>query len=101
MILVRYIKGFLFSLYIKTRIKEYKHLKFSDHHFYTKRDIQKIKEEFKYLGRRKKIIITTQKDSMRLIKYKEILKGILVVALPVKVVFENDEFDKIILNYVR
>ena len=38
---------------------------------------------------------------MRLIKYKEMLKGILVIALPVKVVFENDEFDKIILNYAK
>lgn len=89
--------------------KEYKtleHLKFPDHHNFTKTDIEKIKNRYNKINSDNKIIITTEKDIMRL-SLPEILKDIQDIPIyyvPIKIDFLNSEdkvnFDKQILNYV-
>lgn len=48
------------------------HLKYSDHHDFTEDDIAKIHEKFGNFASRNKIIITTEKDFMRLKKFNSI-----------------------------
>ena len=82
------------------------HYKFADHHNYSEEDIVNIKERFKNLYGNNKIIITTEKDIMRLSlpKIKELLQDIPIFYIPIEICFHgNDkvEFDEQILKYVK
>lgn len=48
------------------------HLKYKDHHRFTRKDIRHIHEKFDTFASRNKIIVTTQKDFMRLKQFKEV-----------------------------
>ena len=72
---------------------------FGDHHDFGKNDIEKMKEAC----RDRKIIVTTEKDAMRLTnnRYFSTLKDIPVFYIPVEVRFEEYEasrFNKEILD---
>lgn len=79
--------------------KKVKHLKFRDHHDFTEEDIKKIFEEYRRLGDYK-LILTTEKDYVRLKTYDQIRD--LVYFWPINVNIDREpEFKKIILEYVR
>lgn len=81
------------------------HLKFSDHHNFSLDNIKTLKERFINHSSNKKIIITTEKDIMRL-SLPSILKeinDIPVFYIPIEIYFQGrdkEEFDKKILKYV-
>lgn len=76
-----------------------KHLKFKDHHNFTKDDIQNILKEYKKLGEYR-LILTTEKDYVRLKTFDYIRE--LVYYWPINVqINEQEEFNKTIQNYVR
>ncbi|PJA09503.1 MAG: tetraacyldisaccharide 4'-kinase [Flavobacteriales bacterium CG_4_10_14_0_2_um_filter_32_8] len=97
--------GLLFyKLYHEFNIVE--HFKFADHHNYTESDVIIIKERFKNLFGNNKIIITTEKDIMRLSlpKIKDLIQDIPIFYIPIEICFHgNDkvEFDEQILKYVK
>ncbi len=79
---------------------------FPDHHFYKKDDIRAIEKQFRELSG-DKIVITTEKDAVRLktlFYISDELKEKLFY-LPIKVSFleetENESFNKKIINHVR
>lgn len=77
------------------------HLRFADHHKYTPRDIDRISEAFHALRGQRKIILTTEKDAIRL---HGLTKGLPVYVMPVKVAFHQDSnivFDQVINASVR
>jgi len=81
------------------------HIKFPDHHNYLKSDITSIKKKFNNLHGNNKIIITTEKDIMRLSLPKILtqLQDIPIFYIPIEICFhdnDKEEFDKKILNYV-
>lgn len=77
------------------------HLRFDDHHSYTKGDINRIRETFDALPGSRKIVITTEKDAVRM----QALTGDLpIYMLPVKVAFHQEgdlNFDQLIESSVR
>ena len=79
---------------------------FSDHHSFSQTDLQRIISDYENLNDENAIIITTEKDAVRLMKFKsesELLRRKLFV-LPVKMHFNEAEkirFDKIIFDFVR
>jgi tetraacyldisaccharide 4'-kinase len=76
-----------------------KHLKFKDHHNFTKDDIQNIMKEYKKLGEYR-LILTTEKDYVRLKTFDYIRD--LVYYWPINVqINQQEEFNKIIQDYVR
>ena len=76
-----------------------KHLKYRDHHSFTAEDIRNIAKEYSQLGEQR-VILTTEKDYVRLMGY-EFLKNKLFY-WPINVEIDNkEEFNQIILNYVR
>jgi tetraacyldisaccharide 4'-kinase len=90
---------------LKTQFSSIEHLKFSDHHNFTDSDIADIKTRFKNLYGNNKIIITTEKDIMRLSlpKTLEQLQDIPIFYIPIEICFhgnDKEEFDKQILEYV-
>lgn len=77
------------------------HLAFADHHEYTSHDISRIRAAFDALHATRKIIITTEKDAMRLLGRTGDLP---VYVLPVKVAFHKEgdmDFDRLIESSVR
>lgn len=78
---------------------------FPDHYYFSGSDIQSVLQKFEALGAGKKIIVTTEKDVMRLRDIPDLPAEFKhnLYYLPVKVKFldEGDnEFNKKILNYV-
>jgi tetraacyldisaccharide 4'-kinase len=79
------------------------HLSFKDHYKFTAKDIVAIKEKFNSFAGQNNILITSEKDAVRLFDFKEI-KEIAAYILPIRISFlENDNiiFKEIIENYVR
>ena len=90
-----------------TFIKEYAddltHKAYPDHHNFTPADITEIINLYKTIEGDNKIIITTEKDAMRLRTYSAQLKDLSIFVLPIEVDFKNksDEFNEKILSYVN
>jgi tetraacyldisaccharide 4'-kinase len=80
-------------------------MKFNDHHQYTIRDIEKIKKTFDDLPTQSKVIITTEKDVMR-VKTDELtplIKKLLLFYLPIEIDFHDKDkpaFNTAIVDYV-
>ena len=91
--------------YLEERLETVKHLNFKDHYQFSKADLKLIKEHFETFNKQNKIIITTEKDAVRLSspEFEEDLKGMPIFYLPIKVAFHGNDknlFDEYILNYV-
>ncbi len=92
---------------ILTYVKEYAegvtHKKYPDHHNFTPAEIREIMTAFNEIEGTHKIIITTEKDAMRLSSYVEQLKDLPIFVLPIEVDFKNkaEEFNEKIISYVR
>jgi len=87
---------------ISTNLHE---LSYPDHHQYNNHDVSKIKEKISSIKSENILILTTEKDAMRLqgLDMDEALKKMLYY-VPIQVKFlgqQQEEFDKIILDYVR
>ncbi len=79
-------------------------LRFADHHQFTNADIRFIERNFNTIASTKKIIITTEKDAMRLqdLTLSTSINQLPVFYLTVEIEFINkqSEFDQHIINYV-
>ncbi|NOU48866.1 MAG: tetraacyldisaccharide 4'-kinase [Bacteroidales bacterium] len=91
--------------YLQTKCNELILIDFPDHHSFTEKDMQSIKKQYDSILGKNKIIITTEKDAMRLIDspYLSRFEGIPFYFVPIAVKFhlENESnFDKEIVEYV-
>lgn len=94
------------SYYLKDKIKNVEHLKFPDHHDFSKKDLEKIRLAYNSITATNKIILTTEKDAMRLknTDFLTILKDLPVFYIPIEVVFDDKDKNALnsqIINYVR
>ncbi|PLX13970.1 MAG: tetraacyldisaccharide 4'-kinase [Marinilabiliales bacterium] len=92
--------------HLRFRCSELVIMDFPDHHNYSQSDLIKIREKFDTFFTRKKIIVTTEKDAMRLINspYISELKNLPVFFLPMSVALHKEDrqsFNDQIVNYVR
>ncbi len=91
--------------HLKTMCSELVVLEFNDHHKYSEKDINKIIKTFDDIFSTNKIIITTEKDAMRLIKTNLInyMKEYPVYYIPMEVKFHSskESFDKLVIDYVE
>ncbi len=81
-------------------------INFPDHHQYTAKDIEKVKTRFESITTSNKIIITTEKDMIRLRDMDALPDAIRknLYYIPLTISFLNNagkDFDRKILNYVR
>lgn len=81
-------------------------LKFPDHYNYTLEDTKVIKKEFQEIKSKKKLIITTEKDAVKLQYLKDFPRSLKekMYYLPVKVKLldgKQTEFEKLIIHYVK
>lgn len=76
-----------------------KHLKFRDHHSFTEGDIKNILAEYRKMGDYK-MILTTEKDYVRLKTYDQLRDVIFYWPINVSI-DRKEDFDQIVLDYVR
>jgi tetraacyldisaccharide 4'-kinase len=81
-------------------------LHFKDHHKYKTSDLSKIRDTFENIFTKNKIIITTEKDAMRLFfpNIPNILKDLPIFYIPIEIKFHRDfetKFNDQIINYVK
>jgi tetraacyldisaccharide 4'-kinase len=89
-------------LYLKRYAKEVENLSFSDHHFFTEKDYQKILKLKEGLLSPKKLMITTEKDAAKLDLSE--LEDIAVFCLPIEIKFHkhgDEDFAEELNQYVR
>lgn len=91
---------------IADECQELHKMKYPDHHRFTVKDARKIKKTFEEIVSLNKIIITTEKDAMRLSnpKIHEIIGHLPVFYWPIHVDLHNEDkdlFNRKILDYVR
>jgi tetraacyldisaccharide 4'-kinase len=86
--------------------KNIHNLEYSDHYSYKDSDIKTITQKFKDISSENKIIITTEKDAMRLQKFSNIADNLKesFFYIPIQVKFLNnrtDNFNQQVIEYVR
>ena len=70
--------------YLAEQTASYEEVVYSDHHIFTIDDLKKIQQRFEQMQGDNKIIITTEKDAVRLHKFDEQLHDMPLYVLPVK-----------------
>ena len=94
--------------YISERAEEVLWLEFDDHNNYEQRDLQTLLEVYNNLelDEDRKMIITTEKDAVRLEPYREFIinENLAIYCLPLRVEFTGSnkgEFDNLVLEYIN
>ena len=73
-----------------------------DHHRFTKKDIQRLRRDATPFLNGETIILTTEKDFVRLLPLKDLWRDLPIYTWPIKPVLKaHEQFDSMILDYVR
>ncbi len=78
-------------------------LGYPDHHIFSSTDLSDIKKQFEKIKSTNKIILTTEKDAVRLKKFENELINMPIYALPIKHHFlfgDAENFNKIVNDFV-
>ncbi|MFZ1748730.1 MAG: tetraacyldisaccharide 4'-kinase [Saprospiraceae bacterium] len=91
--------------YLENIVHTVHEIEFEDHHIFDRHDIEKMINVYKHLDKERKIILTTEKDAMRLELHKETMQShkLPVFILPLRVKFHFEDgpvFDEDIKKYL-
>ena len=91
--------------YLEEKVDHVKLLQYEDHHYFTKYDVSHIQQTFERIDAPHKIILTTEKDAMRLELHQDFLREhqLPVFVLPVQVAFHGEDaerFNKDVQEYL-
>ncbi len=88
--------------YISDKSKIIKHLEYPDHHTYRVKDIKNIIREWNSIESTEKLILTTEKDAVKLQLFESKFEGVKMCYLPIEIKFQGkNNFNDLILNYVE
>lgn len=84
--------------------RTYYEMAYSDHHIFSIDDLQAMIRRFGSIAAEKKIIVTTEKDAVRLVKFKQELEEWPIYVLPIttRILFgDDDRFKSIVFNFIN
>ncbi|MFL5765457.1 MAG: tetraacyldisaccharide 4'-kinase [Bacteroidia bacterium] len=92
--------------YLKNKVKNVVPIRYADHHHFTLSDLNEVQKIFNNIASANKIILTTEKDAMRLKspEFGDFIKSIPIFYIPIEIDFHNKDkeaFNEQILHYVR
>jgi len=90
--------------YLTAQMHTYDMLRYPDHHIFHSEDLADIKKHFEKIQSEDKIILTTEKDAVRLVKFEQELKDYPIFVLPIEHSFlfeEGPGFDKLVFDFIR
>ncbi|MDD3722258.1 MAG: tetraacyldisaccharide 4'-kinase [Lutibacter sp.] len=86
------------TTYLKSKKLNFKHLKYPDHHHFNINDIGEINSVYEALSATNKIILTTEKDYVRIFGK---LKNLHYISIKTTFITHKKEFGNLIKNYVE
>jgi tetraacyldisaccharide 4'-kinase len=84
--------------------KTYYMLQYPDHRIFTIDDLKEIRKKFGSMEAVNKIILTTEKDAVRLVKFNAEIADWPLYVIPVRHHFlygEGETFDRLVINFIR
>jgi len=82
----------------------YDMLRFADHHIFDSSDLKEIKQQFDKISQEKKVILTTEKDAVRLQKFEQELSNFPIYVIPIEHQFlfnEALQFNNTITGFIK
>ncbi|HEX8357419.1 MAG TPA: tetraacyldisaccharide 4'-kinase, partial [Segetibacter sp.] len=93
-----------FIHFLKQQAKSYELVAFPNHHAFTATDVNHIRKKYDRIHGEQKLIVTTEKDAVRLLPFTKELVDIPVFVLPVQHRFLFDggmQFDNIVTTFIE
>lgn len=90
--------------YLQEVSKTYYEILYSDHHIFSIDDLKDMMKRLDAIQASDKIMLTTEKDAVRLVKFEQQLKELPVYVIPIEVRFlfnEQQAFSDIITKFIR
>jgi tetraacyldisaccharide 4'-kinase len=90
--------------YLEENFNGYDELSFSDHHIFSIDDLNYILKKFNQISADRKILLTTEKDAVRLQKFSQQLRDLPVFVMPIQPVFlfhEENQFTRLITTFIQ
>jgi tetraacyldisaccharide 4'-kinase len=90
--------------YLEEKQESYQMISYSDHHIFTIDDLKEIKKRFDSIIAKDKIILTTEKDAVRLVKFASELNELPFYVLPIQPRFLFDgsaSFNGIVSKFIK
>lgn len=90
--------------YLQEVSKTYYEILYSDHHIFSIDDLKDMVKRFENIQAANKIMLTTEKDAVRLVKFEQQLKELPVYVIPIEVQFlfnEEQAFSDIITKFIK
>jgi tetraacyldisaccharide 4'-kinase len=90
--------------FLSEQVHTYYQKTYSDHHIFSIDDLKEINTEFQQIQSREKAILTTEKDAVRLLKFKHELVGMPLFVLPIRHKFlfnEGNLFNQKLISFVK
>lgn len=81
----------------------YHQLQYADHHIFTIDDLNDIRKKFETIETGNKIILTTEKDAVRLVKFNTEIAALPLYVIPVRHQFlfnEGIQFDQLVTEFI-
>ncbi|MBS1511983.1 MAG: tetraacyldisaccharide 4'-kinase [Bacteroidetes bacterium] len=89
--------------YIDHQFNSYDMLRYPDHHIFNMDDLAEIKRQFDAMAGTDKIIVTTEKDAVRLMKFDQQLKDYPIYVIPIEHKFlfnEGPVFEQLVVGFI-
>ena len=80
---------------------DYKHISYPDHHQFSKSDIRTIQDRYDSILNKKKLLLTTEKDYVRIFDTTLAKNKLFYLAIETVFINHQKDFDKLILDYVE
>lgn len=88
---------------LESQSKVYYMMQYADHHIFSIDDLNDIKKKLETMEGKNKIILTTEKDAVRLLKFETEISDLPLYILPVRHHFlfnEGGKFDSLVENFI-
>ena len=79
-------------------------MQYADHYIFTIDDLNEIKKKFRSIDAKDKIILTTEKDAVRLVKFSSAINDLPLFVLPIRHRFlfdEEKQFNELVNNFIQ
>jgi tetraacyldisaccharide 4'-kinase len=90
--------------FLAAHFRSYDMLRFSDHHIFTTDDLREIKKQFEKIKSSSKIILTTEKDGVRMKKFESELADFPLYVIPIQHHFLFNEaaaFNRQVIDFIK
>ncbi len=90
--------------FLHDKVHSYHQLDYADHHIFSIDDLNEIQRQYNQISGRDKLILTTEKDAVRLLKFQQQLEQVPLYVLPIQHCFlfgEADFFNDLMIDFIQ